>query len=290
MLSLPILELLQDSCDPPLTPDTLEDLQSVLGVRFPEQYAQFLLEFNGGDFHRTVEFAIPNPSQFVTRALLNSFFGEPRDGIEHDGLTWYAQTLSDRIPEEFLPIAHCNGRDLVLLKLVRPKSEFGGVWYWDSSAFWMSDDEQGLYWLADTFNAFLSMLVCNICDEEEERETLPPFQAIEWGNRRAIERYLAQGGDAEARNAGGQTLLAAAAIYSWPKIVCLLLEHSANPNARDHAGRTPLHHAATHSIDSVKLLLAAGADARARDNQARSVLGEWSYRADQILRAHGAAE
>jgi ankyrin repeat protein len=134
------------------------------------------------------------------------------------------------------------------------------------------------------------MLMPDIEDDQEDCETIPLFLDIERGNQRAIERYLAQGGDAEARNEEGQTLLAAAALYSWPKIVRLLLEHSAGPNARDNAGRTPLHHAATHSIDSVKLLLAAGADATARDNQAKSVLGEWSYRADQILRVHGAVE
>ena len=94
----------------------------------------------------------------------------------------------------------------------------------------------------------------------------------------------------EARNARGQTLLAAAAMYSWPKIARLLLERSADPNARDAQGRTPLHHAATASIDSVKLLLAAGADAKARDRHGKSVLAEWSYRADDVLRAHGAVE
>jgi hypothetical protein len=51
-----------------------------------------------------------------------------------------------------------------------------------------------------------------------------------------------------------------------------------------------LHDAACHSVDSVKSLLAVGANAKARDNQGKSVLAEWSYRADQILRAHGAEE
>ena len=53
----------------------------------------------------------------------------------------------------------------------------------------------------------------------------------------------------------------AAAIYRWPKLVRLFLDHSANVNARDKSGQTSLHHAAVHSLDSVKLLLAAGADA-----------------------------
>jgi ankyrin repeat protein len=146
--------------------------------------------------------------------------------------------------------------------------------------------------LADSFGEFLSKLVYDVCsdEDEDEKETLPLFQAVERGNFQTVKQYLASGGDAETRNASGHSLLSAAVIHSWPRIVRLLLDSSADPNARDHHGRTPLHHAATHSIDSVKLLLAAGADATARDLDGNSVLGEWSYRADQILIAHGARE
>jgi ankyrin repeat protein len=164
------------------------------------------------------------------------------------------------------------------------------VWFWDSTAFWDSEDEPSVHWLADSFNDFLTMLELDVCTEEEEEESLPLFLAVERGNLTAVERHLAGAGDVNARNQQGHTLLTAAAIHQWPKIVRLLLEHSAEPNARDLLGRTPLHHAAMHSIDSVKLLLAAGADAKARDSECKSVLGGWSYRADQILRAHGAAE
>jgi hypothetical protein len=290
MLSLPVLELLQDSHDPPITPEVLREIESALEASLPKDYAEFLGQFNGGRFTRNVEFAIPNPTEFVSGDLLMSFIGEPRDGFEHDGLLWHVKDLSDRIPKGFIPIARCNGQDLVLLQLAAENSAPAGVWYWDSAAFWISDEENSMYFLADTFSVFLSMLSCDICEEMEELEQLPVFHAVEWGNRRAIEHYLAVGGDANARNEKGQTLLSASAIYQWPKIVQLLLEHSANPNARDHQGRTPLHHAAMHSIDSVKLLLAAGADVKARDQHGKSVLGQWSYRADQILRAHGAED
>jgi hypothetical protein len=285
--SFPILDLLQDCCDPPLTPETLESLQKRLGRRFPQEYADFLLKFNGGHFKRSVEYSIPNPTKFVSGGLIKSFIGEPNDGYETSGLVWYAKTLSDRIPSEFLPIAHCNFSDHVVLKLVGQESHFEGVWHWNSSAI---ESESVFYWLAGSFNEFLSMLVYDICAYEEERETLPLFQTIQRGAITAIEQYLANGGDIEARNEQGHTLLMAAAWHQWPKIVRLLLEHCANPNARDHLGKTPLHHAAVSSVDSVKLLLAAGADATARDSEGKSVLGEWSYRADQILRAHGATE
>ena len=125
---------------------------------------------------------------------------------------------------------------------------------------------------------------------EEKPEPLPLFQAVQRGALTAIERYLNEGGDVEARNSKGHTLLMVATIYRWPKLVRLLLDHAADPNSCDKSGRTPLHHAALHSLDSVKLLLAAGADATARDNAGKGVLGNWCHRADHTLRAHGAVE
>ena len=287
MLSLPILELLQDSDDPPATRESLEELEIELGVRFPKEYADFLLQFNGGDFHRHVMFYVPKAERWPEGVGVDSFFGDPGDRAVGESLSWYAKTLENRIPADCLAVAHCGGLDLILLKVAGPKPELGKVWFWDGT----EEGEGGnIHWLADSFNEFLSMLQFDTYYDYEERETVPIFQAVERGNLRAIEQYLSQEGTVESRNTEGQTLLAAAAIYSWPKIVRLLLEHSADPNARDQQGRTPLHHAATSSIDSVKLLLAAGTDPKVREREGKSVLAQWSYRADQILRAHGAED
>jgi hypothetical protein len=289
VLNFPILDLLQDSCDPPLTADTLEQLQAKLGRRFPQEYADFLLHFNGGHFVRTVLFDLPNPRPFVSGGLIKLFFGEPNVGYELSGLVKNAEWLSEWVPAEYMGIAHCNFNDQVLLKLVGPDSRFEGVWFWDSSAC-VEDGEPLVHWVANSFNEFLEMLVHDICAYEEERETLPLFQSVQRGAITAIEQYLAQGGDVNARNEHGHTLLMAAAIYRWPKLVKLLLDQNADPNSRDNLARTPLHHASVHSLDSVKLILKAGGDAKARDQAGKSVLGAWCYRADQILRAHGATE
>lgn len=223
----------------------------------------------------------------MTGGLVRCFIGEPNDGYEANGFVWKAEIHSDLIPSDFLPIADCNFSDYVVLKLVGPKSRFEGVWHWNSAAL---EGEQAFYWLADSFYEFLSMLVYDICSDEDDHETLPLFQAVERGAIGEVREYLTRGGDVDARNEFGRTLLMAAAIYRWPKLVHLLVEHSANVNTRDKTGQTALHHAAVHSLDSVKLLLAAGADATVRDDAGKSVLGDWSYRADQILRAHGARE
>jgi ankyrin repeat protein len=287
MYLLPILELLQDAHDPPLTPESIEELEIALGVRLPKEYADFLLQFNGGYFHRPVMFYLPNPTMWVDEPSVDSFNGDPGDMRHGGSLRRYASLLQGRIPENSLPIAESGG-DVVLLTLTDSAPEFGKVWFWDEAG---EVEGNNVHWVADSFAEFLSMLQYDIKnDDEEERETIPIFQAIERGNRRAVEQFLAEGGAAESRNAAGQTLLMAAAIYSWPKIVRLLLEKAADPNARDEHGKTPLHHAATHSLDSTKLLLAAGADVKARDREGKSVLGEWSYRLDQLLRAHVAEE
>ena len=283
----PILELLEDSHDPVLTSEIIEELEILLGVRFPRDYTDFLLGFNGGDFGRRVGFSLPEPTRFVTGGRVARLYGEPGDGIEDYGLVKHAEVFSDRLPEDCLAIADCNGRDLVVLRFANEGSEFAGVWLWDSDAFWMDEDTPALHWVADTFNEFLSMLIYDVTAYEGEPESLPLFHAIQDGHFRTVQQYLAAGGDVEARNAEGRTILMAAAIYSWPRIVKLLLDHASDPNARDNKGQTPLHHAACHSIDSVKLLLAAGADAKARDHEGKSVLAEWSYRADQILRRMG---
>jgi hypothetical protein len=285
--ALPILDLLQDCEDPPLTRGSLERLQLQLGKRFPEEYAEFLLRFNGGHFVRAVEFSIPRPTEFVTGARILSFLGEPGVDGGNYGLRWVAEALDDRLAPEYLAIADCNCGDAVVLKLV--ESRFEGVWYWDSSAMCVAEDAQAYYWLAESFYEFMALLLQDVCDADN-RERAPLFQDVERGALSAIERYLTQGGDVGARNEHGHTLLMAAAIYRWPKLVRLLLQNGANLEARDHMGRTALHHAALHSVDSVKHLLAAGADASARDAQGKSVLGNWSNRADRLLRAHGAVE
>jgi ankyrin repeat protein/SUKH superfamily protein len=284
----PVLELLQDSDDPPLTSEAVEEIEILLGVRFPRQYADFLSAFNGGHFHRDVRFSLPQPKPSLSGVWLWGFYGEPADGIEKYGLVKRADMLSDRLPEDCLVVALCNSQDYVVLRFANDGADFVGVWFWDSCTLF--DDVEPLHWLSDTFHDFLSMIVHDVTADERELEALPLFQAIQRGNFHTIQRYLAEGGDVEARNADGQTLMMAATIYSWPRIVKLLLDHDADIAARDANGRSSLHHAACHSVDSVKLLLAAGADAKARDNEGQSVLAEWSYRADQILRAHGAGE
>src|SRR5882724_183221 len=133
MNSFPILELLQDSDDPPLNLESLEELEIELGVLFPKQYAEFLLQFNGGFFHRPVMLYVPNATRWSEGVAVEFFYGAPgnRDAGEH--LAWYAQTMKGRIPDDCLAIADCGALNMILLAVAGPKSEFGKVWFWDGT-------------------------------------------------------------------------------------------------------------------------------------------------------------
>src|ERR1700722_3197409 len=120
----PILELLQDSDDPPLTSEAIEELEILLGVRFPKDYTDFLLGFNDGHFSRSVDFSLPEPKKFVSGGLVWRLYGEAGDGIENYGLVKHAEVFSDRLPDDCLVIADCNGRDLVVLRFANEGSEF----------------------------------------------------------------------------------------------------------------------------------------------------------------------
>ena len=103
---------------------------------------------------------------------------------------------------------------------------------------------------------------------------LSDFRLMQWAAVRdqpkVLERLLDRGHDVDDRDANGRTPLMVAAAFDSRGAAALLLEHGADPMARDEVnGDTPLHFAAlTGHVDAALLLLAHGADdlARAKHN------------------------
>jgi ankyrin repeat protein len=89
-----------------------------------------------------------------------------------------------------------------------------------------------------------------------------------------VEVLLAGGADVKlaGRTAGAEgTALHGA--WCAPRSIKLLIAAGANPNARDHLGRTPLHVVAqSGGVAEVQALLAGGADVHVRDKKRKTPL------------------
>ncbi|XP_024145719.1 cyclin-dependent kinase 4 inhibitor B [Oryzias melastigma] len=91
------------------------------------------------------------------------------------------------------------------------------------------------------------------------------------GNAAEVEERLAAGAQVNGRNRFGRTALQVMMMGS-AAVAQVLLRHGADPNVADQTtGATPLHDAArTGFLDTVRLLVQAGADPQARDKAGRS--------------------
>lgn len=102
----------------------------------------------------------------------------------------------------------------------------------------------------------------------------PLTDAIREDDAAAVKAALDAGTDVTSRHRRGATLLYAAAGSNALKVVALLLERGADPNAHDAGGRTPLLSVACspEGADVARLLVEHGADVNAGDTKGRTPL------------------
>jgi hypothetical protein len=266
--TLPILDRFQD-CFDPLCDDDVRELQQDLGVAFPNDYVEFLLKFNCAYMRHPVGFAVRHPGEFVEGGTFDHSYGVLKGWpLSESGsnIRWQAETFEGRVPQGLVPIGS-SGPDAICMAFT--PSDHGKIFLWDSIDEGADDNT---YLVADSFAEFMNVLYPD--DESFKHvEELPIFQQVERGELTKVHEYLADGGKAECRNEHGQTLLMCAARTGWPKIVQLLLQRGAQPNACDSDQCTPVYHAAMgQSNDSLKLLLAAGASAQFCDDRGRTLV------------------
>ncbi len=260
-----ILCRLQDSGQP-FSRSELAALETKLGLQFPEDYREFLLCYNGGVWRHGVECKVRTPSWCVDELIVSVMHGivpESCDAacdILHD-----CETFKDRIPADCVPIMDALGNPIFL---DLGPANYGKVYYYNRSH--EGGEESLVYLIADSFTEFMQVL--RPTPFEDASEILPAFQAVEQGQQHVVREFLVDGGKVDLRNAAGWTLATCAARNSWPRILEVLLEAGADPNARDRKGWCPAHHAIwACSLDCTKLLLAAGADVGYRDRDGKNL-------------------
>ncbi|KAM6939932.1 cyclin-dependent kinase inhibitor 2A [Xenentodon cancila] len=88
------------------------------------------------------------------------------------------------------------------------------------------------------------------------------------GNAKDVAALLLRGVRVNGENCFGRTALQVMMMGSTP-VAELLLKHGADPNIKDRTtGTSPLHDAAREGfVETVRLLLEAGADHKAEDNK-----------------------
>lgn len=92
------------------------------------------------------------------------------------------------------------------------------------------------------------------------------FKAATDGDAQALKQLLDQGADVNAKDAAENTALHLATKHGLQDIMRLLIEQGADVNAQNDYLSTPLH-LTQRNIDTIRILLEAGADPNITDKE-----------------------
>jgi len=134
----------------PTSRDAIARLERELGVAFPGQYVEFLLDQNGG-LPRAGVFPYDDNESSV------SFFGA-YTGQDYNDVAEAARRHAGRLPSEFIPVGDDPGGNLVVLAV--SGADIGSIWFWDHE----NESAEGvpsrdnMYKLAATLSEFVASL------------------------------------------------------------------------------------------------------------------------------------
>ena len=135
--------------------EKITEYEKVLKMQFPEDYKQFLIKTNGGEFQDDIQiFWVDELQEDIAIDLLF--------GFEHvrslNLLDWYKE-YSEELPENTIIIGDSINAGLILLIW---QDDWQGIFLWDHCLeLEQSTEEDCLYRIADTFEMFLNSLRYN---------------------------------------------------------------------------------------------------------------------------------
>ena len=142
------------NCFDLITPEQIKMLEHDLGIHLPGDYSDFLLKNNGGR---------PKPNGFsyvsqgdgkIYKGMVDWFLGVNTG--KHNDFQKYYEMYKDRVPRDFIPIAHDPGGNLICLSL-----KDGTVYFWDHDEEVEEGeipDYRNMYKITDSFSDFLLSL------------------------------------------------------------------------------------------------------------------------------------
>lgn len=132
--------------------EKVESFEQHIGLSLPEDYRKFLLECNGGMPHVLYStFRIEALNQIIPLDVLYGL----DTGNELELMVWNEEYSDDLLPNSII-IGRDPGSGMIVLI---NDSENKGIYYWDHSLYFEeSSEDENLYKIADTFQAFISGL------------------------------------------------------------------------------------------------------------------------------------
>lgn len=137
----------------------INNLEKKIGILLPEDYKNFLLTYNGGIFNQEEN------SQILIKELKEIIYLDVMYGIDTGERCADIDFWMEEFNADLLPEALVIGDDLRLgLIVLICNGENSGVYYWDDSYnFEASNDENNMYFLANSFSEF-----CQLVKKDDE--------------------------------------------------------------------------------------------------------------------------
>ena len=134
----------------PLDLLAIEVFEEKYGVILPHEYRSFLSQYNGG-------YPEPDCFNFVGSddgSSVDKFLGL---GVgEHSNLDDYTSSYKERIPIDFLPIAHDPGGNLIIIGI---SGEFQNkIYFWDHEYETESPSLENICFVSESLTEFLENL------------------------------------------------------------------------------------------------------------------------------------
>jgi hypothetical protein len=144
----------------PISPKEIEEIEHYIRLKFPEEYKEHLLKFNGGQCTPNIFSFVENGKETNSNidwflAINDGKYNNIKEDIE------ILKIDEKRMPVHIVPIAHDSCGNMVCISC--GIQDYGYIYFWDHEnevdyTVSGNDDYSNLYLIAKSFNEFLNGL------------------------------------------------------------------------------------------------------------------------------------